>query len=624
MGADVRGRLKQQSLPFVAGRQASRCTPLDAWNGLRQKFNLGTLLVLTALTLFALSVSPAAAQGLPPPIEGLGNVPVWIPPSREGELPVIEVPSARSTVPPNADEIRFTPSSIDISGATALSERELSRMTRPFVGREVALSELYGLAAELQTTYRERGYLLTRALVPAQRIENGAFRIEVIEGFFEDVFVVGDIGPSKWQVEQYVDNLTRMRPVRTQDIERYLLLSNDLPGIKAVAVIRPGTSGPGAAQLIVEVERDPFDGFVSVNNRGSNYAGPWAGALGIGMNGFAPFGDRTEIIYFRALDGREAVYNNAGDEIVSSLPTEQWYGQVSYEGSLLDEGLRLLLTATQTLSHPGYTLAPIDIKTRVDRYSAYLSYPFIRTRSRSVYGHIELSHSMQRSTAIGQSIGRDRLTVVEVGAGMDFEDVIPRWLLPFDFLAAAESHVDVSVRQGLPFFGATSDADLSKSRLDGTAQFTTFQARLERTQGVFNRFDLYLGAAGQYSLDTLLSPEEFRVGGDEFGRGYNPSEISGEHGIGATAELRYHDRPSLWMLEAYEAYVFYDYGLVWNEDDGFAPRSDLASAGLGARTEIGEDTYFDVELARTLTRILGSRNTPEDTWRLLVRATVQF
>ena len=38
----------------------------------------------------------------------------------------------------------------------------------------------------------------------------------------------------------------------------------------------------------------------------------------------------------------------------------------------------------------------------------------------------------------------------------------------------------------------------------------------------------------------------------------------------------------------------------------------------------GEDFYLDMELTKTLTRIVGSRNTPEDTYRLLVRATMQF
>jgi hemolysin activation/secretion protein len=233
-------------------------------------------------------------------------------------------------------------------------------------------------------------------------------------------------------------------------------------------------------------------------------------------------------------------------------------------------------------------------------------------------------HSMERSTALNEPIGRDRFTVLEAGASIDFDDVLPSWLMPFGTVGDAQSHLDVNVRQGLPFFGATSDDQNFKSRLEGTAQFTSVNARFERTQSIANRVDLYVAAKGQYSFDTLLSSEEFRLGGDEFGRGYNPSEIAGEHGVGGTIELRYSDRPGWTNLQSYEAYVFYDYGMVWNNDAGFPARSDLASAGIGARTEVRDDTYLDVELTRTLTRIIGSRNTPEDTYRLLVRATVQF
>ncbi len=590
---------------------------------------------LSLLSFLLLAAVPVLAQAPPPPpppvpevpagaratVEGLTTIPHYVPPRRDGDLPAIEVPAARSTVPPEADQLMLTPAQINIIGATALGDGEIAEMTSEFVGREVSLAELYGLAAEIQTTYRAQGYLLTRVLVPAQRIENGIFRIEVIEGFFEDVFVVGDIGPTKWQVEQYVNRLLRIAPVRTQDIERYLLLANDLPGIKAVAVIRPGTSGPGAAQLVVEVERDALDGYLSVNNHGSHYAGPWAGALSLGANGFAPYGDRTELIYYRTMDSREAVYDG-GEQIVEPIPMEQWYGQISYQGQILGEGLRLLMTATQTLSHPGYSLAVLDIKTRSDRYAAEFSYPFLRTRARSIYGTVELSHSMVRSTVQSESIGRDRLTVINAGMNVDFEDVLPRWLLPFDFLGSAQSNVDVSIRHGLPWFGSSSDDQLGRSRLEGTSRFTSLQARVERTQGLFNRFDLFLAAKGQYSFDTLLSSEEFRAGGDEFGRGYDPSEIAGEHGYGFMAEFRYGDRPDWGWLKAYEAYAFLDYGVAYNEDIGFAPHRNLASTGFGVRSEVGDDAYIDLEYARPIASLdIGSR---ADQHRFLMRATVQF
>ncbi len=575
--------------------------------------------VAVSLAIFGLVYSaPAIAQVLPSPVEGLGAIPRVVPPSREGDIPAIEVPSARSTVPPGSDEIFLTPTAIEISGASALSGRQVSNLTSPYIGQETTLAALYQLAAEVQAHYRGRGYLLTRAIIPAQRIENGVFRIEVIEGYIEDVFVVGDIGPTIWQVERYVQRLTRLRPVRTQDIERYLLLTNDLPGIQAVAVIRPGTSGPGAAQLVVEVERDPFDGFISANNRGSQFAGPWSGVVGLGANGFAPFGDRTEIIYYRSLDSREDTATS------DQLPMEQWYGQVSYQGQIWDEGLQLALVATQTLSHPGYTLARLNIKTRTDRYSAELSFPFVRTRSRDITGRVQLTHSMERSTISGAPIGRDRHTILEAEIGIDFQDVIPSWLLPVDFLTASDSHVDIGVRRGLALFGASPDSNLFASRLEGTSQYTAVYGRLERSQGVLNRMELFIALAGQYSFDTLLSSQEFRVGGDEFGRGYDPSEISGEHGLGVMVELRYHDRPNWGLVEAYEAYTFFDFAAVWNNDVGFPDQQDLASAGIGVRTELASDAYLDLEITRTLTKPLGSRANSEDTWRLLARSTWQF
>lgn len=592
-------------------------------------------LALSILTFVMFWAAAALAQDpptnmseVPSSAQGVGSIPHYVPSDRGGTLPAIEVPSARSTVPPGADELVLTPTQINVTGATAFSGRDIAELTSGYIGHEVTLSELYSLATQIQTAYRERGYLLTRALVPAQRIEDGIFRIEVIEGFIEDVFVVGDIGPAKWQVEQYVENLLHMTPVRTRDIERYLLLANDLPGIQAVAVIRPGTTGPGAAQLVVEVERDPFDGYMSINNRGSQYAGPWSGALSVGANGFAPFGDRTELIYYRALDSRESTWSTGvngtdgqpPEQIFGEIPMEQWYGQLSYEGHILDEGLRLLLSATQTLSHPGYSLAQYNMKTRSDRYEAVLSYPVIRTRSHSLYTNLSLSHSMVRSSAVGNIIGRDRLTVLEAGMHVDFQDVVTNFL-PFDFLGASDSRISLSVRQGVPWFGASSDNQSLRSRIDGTSQFTTVQGRFQRTQAMFSRFDFFFAAKGQYSFNTLLSSEEFRVGGDEFGRGYDPSEIAGEHGYGLTTEFRYQDRPDWFILTAYEAYVFLDYGSVWNEDVGFAPHDDLASTGFGVRTEVGEDAYLDLEYAHPLTLHIGSR---DDEHRWLMRATVQF
>lgn len=42
----------------------------------------------------------------------------------------------------------------------------------------------------------------------------------------------------------------------------------------------------------------------------------------------------------------------------------------------------------------------------------------------------------------------------------------------------------------------------------------------------------YLAATAQTSFgQSLLSPKQFGVGGSQFGRGYDPSEITGDSGV---------------------------------------------------------------------------------------------
>ena len=59
---------------------------------------------------------------------------------------------------------------------------------------------------------------------------------------------------------------------------------------------------------------------------------------------------------------------------------------------------------------------------------------------------------------------------------------------------------------------------------------------------------LYVSVRGQYSAVPLLSSEEFSFGGNVSGRGYDPSEISGDQGVAATIELRYSGLPELWKM----------------------------------------------------------------------------
>jgi len=74
------------------------------------------------------------------------------------------------------------------------------------------------------------------------------------------------------------------------------------------------------------------------------------------------------------------------------------------------------------------------------------------------------------------------------------------------------------------------------------------------------------------------------VGGDEFGRGYDPSELAGDSGEAAKFELRYAGSWPSFRLTALTAYGFYDWGQVRRLDPiDELEREHASSAGAGVR-----------------------------------------
>ncbi len=183
----------------------------------------------------------------------------------------------------------------------------------------------------------------------------------------------------------------------------------------------------------------------------------------------------------------------------------------------------------------------------------------------------------------------------------------------------------MGLHKGSGVFGASDKGDINLSRAQGTGDFTKLTAEVSRLQGVTSQFNLFLSLNGQFSNNKLLSLEEFRIGGEAFGRGYNPAELSGDNGLGAVAELRFADTTEWDFLTRYELYTFYDFGMVWNHDNGVTPNESLASVGVGIRASLTDWLTAEVEVAKPLTRrLISTRSDGERPTRLFLSLTTQF
>ncbi len=62
-------------------------------------------------------------------------------------------------------------------------------------GLEVTLGILHLIAQEITSLYSIKGYILARAYVPEQEIENGTVTIQVVEGKLGKIEVIGNENP---------------------------------------------------------------------------------------------------------------------------------------------------------------------------------------------------------------------------------------------------------------------------------------------------------------------------------------------------------------------------------------------------------------------------------------------
>ncbi|MGM0584065.1 MAG: ShlB/FhaC/HecB family hemolysin secretion/activation protein [Pseudomonadota bacterium] len=529
---------------------------------------------------------------------------------------VPELTFTSQTPPANAGEIAFALEEIVLEGGTIYPPGELDDIWADRLGERITLAELFSIAGRIQARHREDGYLFTRVVVPAQRIEDGVARLEIIEAVLTVVEVeepAAPIGPVAELARRYAAPLEGRRNPTLAELERVLLLINDIPGItRAAAVPKLGEGERGAVELYINVERDALALTVFADNRQSPILGRGLiGAVGA-FNSWSPYGDTTSVALFNSADFDDAFARDFH---------ERWTVEVSHSHYVGASGLRLDATFLRSESRPGGTIADFDISADQTELTLAARYPALLGRALrlDVFGGfeaIEVNSLTPAFEILGEPVGED--LVVEDSLRVVFLGVEAQQR---DALGATEGRLEL--RHGLGLLGASEEGDADLSREDGRGRFTLLRGEVERTLTLNEHFSLWGKGWGQVADGPLLASEEMSVGGGDLGAAYHPSEYAGDVGIGAAVELRYGDTFRWRRYSApWEAYGFADAAEIRNLDGGEPVHENIASAGLGLRAQFPGRFAVNLELAKPLNQPL--QYDQSDKWRLLFSATKEF
>jgi hemolysin activation/secretion protein len=541
------------------------------------------LCILVGL-LGPLEAAPAASQiMLPGSIDPLRlQEQLKPPPTARPSGPVMRLEEPIQPAPPGAEDIRFTLTDIAIDGATVYPIEVLRPLWQDLLGHEITLAQLYQTAGAITSKYRNDGYVLSRAIVPAQRIEGGTVRLEVLEGYIGRVTIRGEVSRESL-LRGYADKITALRPLQIRDLERYLLLLDDLAGATASSVLEPLAGEPGAAELTITLSQKVVDLFGTLDNRGTRYIGPLQASLGGRLNSALGFYEQTQL---RLIDTPAEFDQLRAYDLTHAVP-------IDTEGSLLT------LAINQAWAQPGYTLTPLQVTSTATVTSATVSHPLIRLRAENLtlsggFVATDLHTYLFHDT---QTLLSDRIRTLQLGA---LYDVVDRW--------SGVNVLDLQLSQGLDILGAREPGAPNLSRADGRSDFTKLTSDLERVQSLGGNWSLLGALTGQYGFVSLLASEQFGLGGVNFVRAYDPAELLGDSGVAGKLELQYGERSTNIGLDNYQLYGFYEAGRVWNHQPlpGEYAAASATDTGIGARFTVTSQLSGSVEVAKPLTRAVAA------------------
>jgi hemolysin activation/secretion protein len=172
-------------------------------------------------------------------------------------------------------------------------------------------------------------------------------------------------------------------------------------------------------------------------------------------------------------------------------------------------------------------------------------------------------------------------------------------------MRGAVTSLSAQLSQGFGIGDATVKSDLNKSRARGTGEFTSLQLDAAHVQPLPFSFEFALSGRAQVAGQKLLASEECGYGGGAIGRAFDNFEISGDHCVMGSAELRF--QPDVLTAGSFSSapYTFVDAGQVWTHGapaPGQEDTEDGQSVGGGVRFAFGDAFSAYLEYAHPLSR----------------------
>jgi hemolysin activation/secretion protein len=446
------------------------------------------------------------------------NAPQLAPATRAQVLPREQAEAQGLSLPA---DVKLVIKTVRFSGAASLSQEELQAQLPDLLGHEFDFPQLQGLADKITAYYRAKGFVLARAFLPAQRIENGAVEIMVVEGKLGRVTIEAAAPLDPQKLKQYLVGIKEGEPLRSEPLEASLLRLSDLPGVRVQSVLRPGQA-VGTTDLDIQVQAgQSTSANVSLDNYGSASTG------------------RTR------LSGHASAANTftLGDSLDANLSTAgsgMNYGRLAWQNPVGSAGSQAGVAVSTLRYKLGKDFSALGANGTATDVTLYGLTSLQRSRLASAQAQASLDFKRFDDTNNG-TLSKKRVQVLALGLSGNRQDA------------------DGGTSQGSATLGVgrlqldphAVAADAAGARTGGS--YAKLSGQIEHQRAVADNLVATVRLGGQLAFKNLDSSEKYSLGGPQAARAYASGAAGTDDGLLATAELS----RTVWGLRAK---VFVDAG----------------------------------------------------------------
>lgn len=482
---------------------------------------------------------------------------------------------------------RFDINRFDVVGNTLLPAAEIEQQIAPYTGKNKDFADIQRALEALEQAYRDRGYGVVQVILPEQDITRGTVQFRVLQPRVGRVLIEGNKHFDAGNIRRSLPTVREGETPNSKEIALNLQLATELAVKQTNVLLRSGASEDQVDVAIKITDDKPWRVFLTLDNSGTGDTGYLRSGLGY---------QHTNL------------FNRDHTLTVQYLTSPSKPSDVTIFGA-------------------GYRIPFYDLSSSLDLIAGYSD-----VNSGVVQGLFNVSGSgtigavrwnrilpkwgeTEQKLALGLDYRAFKNEVLLQGQALVPDITVHPVSLTYSGmrrLTAAEFSFHASAATNIPGGNDGQQDDFERSR--ASANYTILRYGFNYTRQFRNEWQMRLGFNGQHTGDSLVSGEQYGIGGPDSVRGYMAREVSSDRGYAGQFELYTPDfAGKLGLSDTYKTRLlaFYDWGTVKRNNalPGEVGRDSIAGTGVGLRATYGKRMNLRLDLAYPLQETASRDNT---------------